>query len=90
MTVSVDEVTNMVGVGMGHCGSVSVGHSRSVSVGNSGSVGISHSGSNGSGSGVDNGSDLTDGVNETVLVVVFGVSLKSDILEEVLFNEIIT
>jgi len=86
VSVSVDEVANMVGVGMGHGGSMSVGHSRSVSVGNSGSVGIGHSGSNGSGSGVDNGSDLTDGVNETVLVVVFGESLKSDILKMNIFN----
>ena len=77
-----DEVTNMVGVGMGHGGSMGIGNSGDMSVG--------QSGSNGSGSGIDNGSDLTDGVNETVLVVVFGVSLKSNILEEVLYNEIIT
>ena len=77
-----DEVTNMVGVGMGHGGSMGIGNSGDMSVG--------QSGSNGSGSGIDNGSNLTDGVNETVLVVVFGVSLKSDILEEVLYNEIIT
>ena len=77
-----DEVTNMVGVGMGHGGSMGIGNSGDMSVG--------QSGSNGSGSGIDNGSNLTDGVNETVLVVVFGVSLKSNILEEVLYNEIIT
>merc|ERR1712004_766253 len=63
---------------------MSVGHSRSVSVGNSGSVGIGHSGSNGSGSGVDNGSDLTDGVNKTVLVVVFGESLRAIFLNPLL------
>ena len=72
----------MVGVGMGHGGSMGIGNSGDMSVG--------QSGSNGSGSGIDNGSDLTDGVNETILVIVFGVSLKSDILEEVLYNEIIT
>ena len=82
MTVSVDEVTNMVGVGMGHGGSMGIGNSGDMSVG--------QSGSNGSGSGIDNGSDLTDRINETVLVIIFRVSLKSDILEEVLYNEIIT
>ena len=69
-----DEVTNMVGVGMGHGGSMGIGNSGDMSVG--------QSGSNGSGSGIDNGSDLTDGVNETILVVIFRITFKGNGLKK--------
>ena len=79
-SISVDEVTSVDGVGIGGHGSVSVGDGRSVSVSDGGS-GIGHSGSGvDNGSGVSDGSDLTDGVNETILVIIFGVSLQSNVL----------
>ena len=73
MSVGVDEVTSGdgVSVGMGQGGGVSVGHS-----------GSSHNGGMVSyGGGIGHGSDLTDRVNETILVIIFGESLKIDILQ---------
>ena len=73
MSVGVDEVTSGdgVSVGMGQGGGVSVGHS-----------GSSHNGGMVSyGGGIGHGSDLTDRINETILIVIFGESLKIDILQ---------
>merc|ERR1712012_153659 len=69
MSVGVDEVTSGDGVSVGQGGSVSVGHS-----------GCSHNGGMVSyGGGIGHGSDLTDRINETILVIIFGKSLKIDI-----------
>merc|ERR1711893_328928 len=88
-SISVDEVADVSGVGVGHGSSdvMSVGHGGSgnmVSVGHgsgmNGRSGIGHSRSGVHSRGsVDNRSYLTDRVNKAILVVVFGVSLKGNV-----------